>query len=44
MSVIQVFDGSSTMDTKQMAKLIDVTLNMASELGIDTTYYIEFLR
>ena len=44
MSVIQVFDGSSTMDTKQMAKLIDVTLNMASELGIDTTYYIDFLR
>lgn len=41
MSVIQVFDGSSKMDTKQMAKLIDATLNMAEELGIDTKYYVD---
>lgn len=40
----RVFLGSSKFDTKEMAKLIDTTIQYAEDLGIDTTYYKEVLR
>lgn len=35
----QVFIGSSKMSKEEMSKLIDVVLQYAEELGIDTEYY-----
>lgn len=39
----RVFIGSSKMDTKEMGRLIDVTLAYAEELGIDTSYYADMM-
>ena len=39
-----LFYGSSKMDTKEMANLIDVTLNYAAELGIYTPYWEHILK
>ncbi|MGJ0961697.1 hypothetical protein ACR75P_08430 [Faecalicoccus pleomorphus] len=40
----RVFLGSSKFDTKEMAKLIDTTIEYAENLGIDTAYYREVLQ
>lgn len=39
-----VYLGSSQMTTKEMSKLIDVTIEYAEHLGIDTHYYREMLE
>ncbi len=39
----RVFIGSSKMNTKEMANLIDVTIDYAENLGIDTGYYKELM-
>lgn len=40
----QIFIGSSKFNTKEMAKLIDTTIEYAENLGIDTAYYREVLQ
>lgn len=42
--VCKCFYGSSNFDKEEMNKLIDVTLDYASQLGIDTTFYKEMLK
>ena len=39
MKVFKCYYGSSTMNTKQMAMLIDATIERAEAAGIDTDYY-----
>ena len=43
MNVYKVFFGSSTMDTKEMASLIDKTIERAEADGIDTDYWRRML-
>ena len=40
----KVFIGSSKMDVKEMNLLIDTLLDMAEEVGIETSYYESVLR
>lgn len=40
----KVFIGSSKMNTQEMSLLIDAVLDIAQQVGIDTTYYEEVLR
>lgn len=42
--VARCFDGTSKFTTKEMSVLIDKTLEVAEELGIDTTLYKEVLQ
>ncbi|MGO5352384.1 hypothetical protein ACTQX5_02680 [Faecalicoccus sp. LCP19S3_E3] len=42
--VARCFDGTSKFTTKEMSALIDKTLEIAEELGIDTTLYKEVLQ
>ena len=42
--VARCFDGTSKFTTKEMSALIDKTLEIAEELGIDTTLYKEVLK
>lgn len=44
LAVCRVFEGSSKMSKKEMIVLIDKTLEVAEELGIDTTLYKEVLK
>ena len=44
LAVCRVFEGSSKMSKKEMIVLIDKTLEVAEELGIDTTLYKEALK
>lgn len=39
--VYKVYIGSSKMDTKEMSELLDVTLQICGELGIQTEVYYE---
>lgn len=43
-SVVEVYQGSSTFDTKEMTNLIETTLKYASEIGIETEYWKELLN
>lgn len=43
-NMYKVFIGSSKMDTKEMGLLIDTILDLANEVGIETTYWREVLR
>ncbi len=40
----KVYVGSSKMNTEEMGKLIDATLEYAHQLGLDTAFYDEVLR
>ena len=42
--ILRCFYGSSKFDKEEMKRLIDVTIDYANELGIDTTYYREILE
>lgn len=42
--IYKCYWGSSKMDTKEMGKLIDTVLDMASEVGIETSYWESVLR
>lgn len=44
MDYIEVFAGSSKFDTKEMTQLIDVAMDWAEELGIETSYFIDLLK
>lgn len=37
--IYRLYPGSSTFNTKEMTKLIDVALDYASQIGLDTAYY-----
>ena len=37
--IYRLYPGSSTYDTKEMTKLIDVALDYAAKIGLDTAYY-----
>lgn len=37
--IYRLYPGSSTFDTKEMTKLIDVALDYAAKIGLDTAYY-----
>lgn len=43
MSRVRCFYGSSNFDTKEMYNLIQVTLDYASEVGLDTEFYRDIL-
>ena len=40
----KVFIGSSKMNTKEMGNLIDTVLDVAQEVGLDTSYWNEVLK
>lgn len=42
--VVEVFNGSSTFNTKEMTELLRVALNYAHEVGVNTDIYVEELR
>lgn len=37
--IYRLYPGSSTFNTKEMTKLIDVALDYAAQIGLDTAYY-----
>ena len=37
--IYRLYPGSSTFNTKEMTKLIDVALDYAAKIGLDTAYY-----
>lgn len=37
--IYRLYPGSSTFDMKEMTKLIDVALDYAAKIGLDTAYY-----
>lgn len=41
--VCKCFYGSSNFDKEEMSRLIDVTLDYASKVGVDTTFYKQML-
>lgn len=41
--VCKCFYGSSNFDKEEMSRLIDVTLDYAAEVGVDTTFYKQML-
>ena len=41
--MVQCFLGTSQMDTKEMSKVIDTTLDYAARVGIDSAYWRELL-
>ena len=43
-NMYKVFIGSSKMDVKEMNQLIDTILDVAEQLGIETSYWKEVLR
>ena len=44
MNLYKVVSGSSKMNTKEMANLIDVALDYAAQAGIDTEYWKEVIK
>lgn len=42
--VYQVYPGSSTMNTKEMSELIDCILDIANEVGIETSFWESVLK